>query len=213
MSKTVILYAARHGQTLANAQNRFRGALDVPLDATGKADAENLADYFKDIQISSIIYSDKKRSTETANIIARSKPGIKCFGTCNLHAWNVGMFSGQPKSPENVQKLEHYIQNPDIPIPNGESLNEFKARIRPCLIEGMEIANGSGAPVLFVVHSSVIHEIGAMVSGSHSAVLVEPGGVACIYVEGENLGALGLRAKPLLRPVAKAPALRADTIS
>jgi broad specificity phosphatase PhoE len=213
MSKTVILYAARHGQTRANAQNKFRGSLDVSLDATGITQAEALADYFKDIQISSIIYSDKTRSTETADIIARRKPGIKCFGTPNLHAWNVGMFSGQPKSPENIAKLERYINNPSIPIPNGESLNEFKARIRPCLVEGMEIANRSGAPVLFVVHSSVIHEIGSMIEDSHDAVLVEPGGIACIYVEGENLGALGLRAKTLLKPVTKTPSTRADTIS
>lgn len=213
MSKTTILFAARHGTTTLNDSGCFRGSLNPPLNASGRADAEALGQYFKNIQISSIIYSDKERSTETADIIARSKPGIKCFGTCNLHAWNVGMFSGQPKSPENVAKLEHYIQNPDIPIPNGESLNEFKARIRPCLIEGMEIANGSGAPVLFVVHSSVIHEIGAMVEGSHGAVLVEPGGIACIYVEGEFLGALGLRAKPLLKPSPKTNAQHADTVS
>jgi broad specificity phosphatase PhoE len=187
--------------------------MNPPLDATGRADAEALGEYFKTIQLSSIIYSDKERSTETAGIIACSKPGIKCFGTPNLHAWDVGMFSGQPKNEENVAKLEHYIQNPNIPIPNGESLNEFKARIRPCLVEGMEIANGSGAPVLFVVHSSVIHEIGAMVEGSHAAVLVEPGGVACIYTEGEFLGGLELHAKPILKPMLAQSHLRADTIS
>jgi broad specificity phosphatase PhoE len=123
------------------------------------------------------------------------------------------MFSGQPKSEENVTKLQNYVENPDIPIPNGESLNQFKSRVRPCLIEGMEIANQSGAPVLFVVHSSVIHEIGAMIEGSHAAVLVEPGGIACICTQGENLGAIGLRAKPILKPTKSIARLRADTIS
>jgi broad specificity phosphatase PhoE len=205
--KTTLLFAARHGETTANAQGLFRGNLNPPLNESGREDADSLANYFEPIKLSAIFYSDKRRSEETAHVIASRKPGIQCFGTSSLHPWNVGMFSGQPKSSENVQKLEYYIQNPDIPIPQGESLQEFKNRIRPCIMEGMELANNAGAPVLFVVHSSVVHEIGSMIRGDHSAVLVEPGGIAQITTDGHCLCA-----EPILKALKPSPR-SADTIS
>jgi broad specificity phosphatase PhoE len=203
-----LLYVARHGRTSANAKGLFRGNLNPDLDAKGRADAEALADYFKDICLAGIFYSDKKRSTETAEAIARCHPNIPCYATESLWPWNVGMFSGQPKSPENLRKLEHYIQNPGLPIPNGESLNDFKARIRPCLMEGMELANKNGAPVLFVVHSSVIHEAGSMIDGDHNAALVEPGGIAHIYTDG-----VCLKTEPLFKTAPQLSGSRADTVS
>jgi alpha-ribazole phosphatase len=203
-----LLYAARHGQTTLNKSNCFRGNANPPLDAQGREDASALADYFKDIRLSAIFYSDKKRSSETADIVARCHPNVPCHGTDSIWPWNVGMFSGQPKSPENVAKLDHYIENPDIKIPNGESLNDFKARIRPCLLEGMEIANKAGAPVLFVVHSSVVHECGSMVRGDHNAALVEPGGIARIFTDGHSL-----EAEPLFKVSPQPIRVRADTIS
>jgi broad specificity phosphatase PhoE len=208
MTKTPLLYAARHGATTLNDSGCFRGGLDPDLNDNGRADAERLTEFFKDIPLAAIFYSSKNRSTETAKTIARNHPGTPIFGTDALFPWNVGMFSGQPKSPENVQKLEHYVQNPSIPIPKGESLNQFKSRIRPCLIEGMELANKAGKPVLFVVHSSVVHELGSMIEGSHSAVLVEPGGVAQVLTDGHCLCA-----EPVLKPLPKPGTRRADTIS
>jgi broad specificity phosphatase PhoE len=207
MSKTVLAFAARHGNTILNSQGKFRGLADPPLNADGKADAEELAKFFAPLELSAIFYSAKLRSQQTAQTIARGKD-VPMYGTDSLYPWNVGMFSGQPKSPENVDKLEYYVQNPDIPIPNGESLQAFKNRIRPSLIEGMEFANKAGAPVLFVVHSSVIHEIGSMLSNDHNATLVEPGGVARIYTDGRTVSS-----EPIIKPVAKPTKPRADTIS
>lgn len=206
--KTTLLYAARHGETTLNASNSFRGTANPPLNENGRTDAEELANYFEPICLSAIFYSDKIRSAETADVIASRKQGLPCFPSSALHAWNVGMFSGQQKSEENLIKLEYYIQNPTIPIPEGESLMSFKSRIRPCLVEGLELANQAGKPVLFVVHSSVIHEVGSMIEGSHGATLVKPGGIAHIYESGGQL-----HAEPLLKEAPKPTGRQADTIS
>lgn len=204
----IIAYAARHGRTVLNESGCFRGSKDPVLDFTGKADARKLADYFEPIKLNAIFYSDRKRSTETANIIAGKKPEVPCYGTPSLHAWNVGEFSGQPKDAENKAKLEYYIHNPDIAIPQGESLNEFKARIQPCIWEALNFANSAGAPALLVVHSSVIHEIGAMMNHSTTSTLVEPGGVAAICSENGQLSA-----KPILKPDNTRVSGKADTVS
>lgn len=181
-----VLFAARHGNTVLNQKNAFRGSMNPDLAPEGIVDAELLADYFEPIDLSAIFYSDRKRSTQTAEIIAARKPDVECYPTKSLWAWDVGMFSGEEKNKENVAKLEYYVQNPDVPIPDGEALNGFKSRVRPCIKEGLEIADRCGAPVLFVVHSSVIHELGAMLNGSHKAALVKPGGITTVYADIEN---------------------------
>lgn len=208
-----VLYAARHGNTVLNQKNAFRGSMNPDLAPEGVEDAEVLADYFEPLELSAIFYSDKKRSTQTADIIAAKKPDVECYPTKSLWAWDVGMFSGEEKTPENVEKLDYYVQNPNVTIPEGESLNGFKDRVRPCIREGLEIADRCGAPVLFVVHSSVIHEIGAFINaGDHNSALVKPGGLAVIYADIPNNRFV---AKPELKEdtAAERAPKRADTIS
>ena len=206
---TIVSFFVRHGQTTLNAQNMFRGAMNPDLNAKGRQDAHVLAKYFEPIDLSVIFYSDKKRSTETAHIISKRKPGIGCFGTPNLWAWNVGKFSGKEKNAENKAELEYYIQNPDIPIPEGESLNEFKSRIQPCIKEAIQVADAMGAPTLCVVHSSVIHEVGSMINGSNTSSLVEPGGVCAVSYDSEH-GILS--ASPIFKKTTQEPG-RVDTVS
>src|ERR1700733_10936993 len=209
MSSPVLLaYFVRHGRTNLNAKNFFRGSMNPSLDATGRADAEELATYFCPIDVSAIFYSDKRRSHETAEIISGKKPDVPMYGTDALWAWNVGEFSGKEKTPENQDKLDEFIQNPDVPIPQGESLNGFKSRVRPVIIESLEIANKTGKPTMNVVHSSVIHELGDMFNKNSASTLVKPGGVAAVYEQDGKLFA-----RPLLKPDSTKIGSRADTVS
>lgn len=205
----VLSYFVRHGETVLNAENCYRGSMNPELNANGRQEAHLLAKYFNEIPLSAIAYSDRKRSTETAAIIASKHEETPMFGSSALYAWDVGKFSGQPKSPENKKELEIYVTNPDIPIPQGESLNEFKARIHPCIREALEIGS-SGKPTMVVVHSSVIHELGSYINGDNLSSLVEPGGVAAVYYDPEDGH---LIAKAIHRPVLNPPTARADQVS
>ena len=195
---TTLAYFVRHGTTTLNASNCFRGTMNPDLNTEGRQDAEKLAEYFKTKNLSALFYSNKARSEETAGIIALKHPGIRCFGTESLWALNVGSFSGQPKNADNQAKMDWYVDNPSVSIPGGESLNDFKSRIRPCIMEALEIANKAGAPVVCVVHSSVIHEVSEMFCGHHSKALVKPGGVVEVYTENGQI-----HARTLLRPETK----------
>jgi len=208
MSKIVLAYFCRHGQTSLNKSNCFRGTMNPDLNEEGRQDAEKLADYFKAKDVSALFYSNKARSEETAGIINNKLPGVKCFGTESLWPLNVGEFSGKPKDGENQSKMDWYIAHPSVPIPGGESLNQFQGRIRPCIMEALEIANKSGKPVLCVVHSSVIHVVSTMFEGHHSKALVKPGGVVEVYTENGQI-----HARPLLKPDTTKIGSRADTIS
>ena len=206
-SKIPVVYVARHGTTLLNAENCFRGRNDVSLDAEGKRDAHRLAFYFEPIEVSLIVASDRKRADETADVIAQKKGGMEVYSTKALRAWNVGVYSGQEKTPEVVQEFERYVKDPSLQIPEGESLDEFKTRVRPALLEACQIGLHRGIPVLIVSHSSVIHECGSMFHGDHEAVLVEPGGAIEISMTED-----GLMAAPVFK-VREEATNAADTVS
>jgi broad specificity phosphatase PhoE len=205
MQPQICLYVARHGRTVLNEQNIFRGNLDPPLDKNGFRDANELAYYFNPIELSFIVSSEKQRALITADIIYLSKKTnleeniefLKPISNGLLAPWNIGDFGGKPKDKENIAKLQKYVDNPMLTVPGGSSLEEFRSRIRPLFYEAVEVGNSLGVPGLLVVHSSLIHEVGEAF-GSKDAH-VKPGGVIAVYITDS-----GLSVQPIFKPDKKA---------
>jgi len=61
----------RHGQTTWNAEHRFQGQTDIPLDETGEAQAEYAARRLATLRPSAIFASDLSRALQTAAPLAR----------------------------------------------------------------------------------------------------------------------------------------------
>ena len=202
-----VCYVVRHGQTILNKDKRFRGNANPPLDSTGIKQAQDLADLFASKQISHIFCSDKQRSTKTAQIIAQSK-GCQIHPSEGLRALDVGDFSGQKRTKESEADLQKYLDHPDAPIPGGESLQDFRNRIRPCLQTAVDLFCECGAPPVLVAHSSVVHEVGNILYGDHKKILVEPGGAIMVYSQNGSLGA-----KPIFRPLKTSPGTKAGAIT
>lgn len=192
--KHILVFVARHGTTDLNQRDAYRGPIDAPLDKSGLRDANQLAHYFEPIDLSCIFHSDKKRTTATADLIAQRK-GMEAHPNHNLRAWDVGHLGGKPKNEENEELVNWHVSHPEVSMPGGESLNDFKGRVRPLIADAIEIGMRAGEPVLIVAHSSVIHEVGSMLNGDHDHTLVEPGGVAAIYIQGGKLDA-----EPVFKP-------------
>ena len=203
---TAVCFVARHGRTALNASNSFRGQANPPLDSVGVKEARELAELFAPIEISHIFCSDKQRATQTADIIAEVE-NAQVHTSAVLRALDVGEFSGTKRTPESEANLQTYLDDPDTPIPGGESLNDFKQRIGPCLQEAVELFSKCGVPPLIVAHSSIIHEIGTLLKGKHTALLVEPGGAIAVFFNGSKLDA-----EPIFKPL-KAPGSHAETIT
>jgi broad specificity phosphatase PhoE len=66
---TLVLW--RHGQTVFNAQRRFQGQTDVPLNETGLAQAAEAARYIAALEPDAIFSSDLGRAAQTAAALAR----------------------------------------------------------------------------------------------------------------------------------------------
>jgi alpha-ribazole phosphatase len=187
--KSAIIYAVRHGETNGNKDKLFRGWIEVPLNATGKKEAQAAREYLSDKGIKRVFCSDLGRAQETAKLVL---PSVKAEKDPTLRPWDVGMFSG--KSREDTQEaFNHYIDNPDEPIPDGESLREFAKRqtkaIKRYIKEGQE-----DGPILLVFHSSNCIQLEKQVEGKDELGRPEdtdrvlPGGIMCILDEGEHGG-------------------------
>ena len=184
----ILVYVARHGSTVLNQNGCFRGPLDPDLDGSGWRDAHALAFYFEPIELGGIFFSPKKRSRHTAMLVSKGR-NVPYVGHENLQALNVGDLGGQKKTPETQEIVEFHTKNLDVPFEGGESFDQFRARVRPLLVDAVRLALKCGYPTLIVAHSSIIHETGELFNGDHSSTLVHPGGVAAVYIEDGELKA------------------------
>jgi probable phosphoglycerate mutase len=165
------------------------------LDKVGIKEAGELAKLFEHVELSHIFCSDKQRATKTAEIVGKAH-GASVHPVESLRALDVGEFSGQKRTPEAEANLQTYLESPDTQIPGGESLNEFKQRIGPCLQQAVEMFSKTGVPPLLVAHSSIVHEVGALLKGGHKNLLVSPGGAIAIFFNGSKLDA-----EPIFKPL------------
>jgi glucosyl-3-phosphoglycerate phosphatase len=65
LDHVVKLVVWRHGQTAWNAERRFQGHSDIPLDATGREQARDAARYLAAMRPDAIFSSDLARAAET----------------------------------------------------------------------------------------------------------------------------------------------------
>ena len=181
---SAVIYILRHGETGANRSKKFRGWLDIPLNEQGKKEAELARKVLADKGIKRVFCSDLGRAVVTAKL---ALPSIKAEKDPMLRPWDVGKFSGQPRD-EYQDDLNHYIDNPDVRIPDGESLKEFSDRqsksFKRYIKEGQEYG-----PILLVAHSSNCIQLEKFVEGKDELGRPEdvdrvlPGGIMCVLDE------------------------------
>jgi broad specificity phosphatase PhoE len=122
------LYLIRHGETDWNAQERFQGHIDIPLNSKGQAQARELIAVCKSYQIEAILSSDLKRAVETAEIIA-APLNLKVFQDEGLREANLGHAQGltYAEIEERYGKVvierwrSAHLSDADISYPGGES--------------------------------------------------------------------------------------------
>lgn len=121
----------RHGETAWNAEEIFRGRIDIELSETGLRQAELLAGYLRDSKIEAVYSSPLKRAQRTAQTIGDSH-GLEVIVTPRLLDLDFSEWQGQSvtevrgKYPE---LYEEWLSSPHkFRIPAGESLDEVRER-------------------------------------------------------------------------------------
>lgn len=87
------IFLARHGQTDWNAEHRWQGHADPPLNERGRAEAQALAESLVSRGIEAIYSSDLARARETAELVG-ARLGLQVTLDTRLREVDVGEWSG-----------------------------------------------------------------------------------------------------------------------
>ncbi len=94
------LYIVRHGETDWNNLRILQGATDIPLNETGRMQAEVIRDTLRVRVIDRVVSSPLSRAYETARIIAAPHK-IEVEQDSGLIERSYGVYEGQPSSSFN----------------------------------------------------------------------------------------------------------------
>jgi probable phosphoglycerate mutase len=122
----------RHGETDWNLQQRFQGQIDVPLNATGRAQAARLAARLAATPADLLFSSDLQRARETAAPLA-SAWALPVQTVPGLREQNFGVLEGLDVPTIRAQHPELWsewlVHHADFALPGGESLRQFSAHV------------------------------------------------------------------------------------
>lgn len=148
------IYLVRHGQTDWNMEMRAQGRKDVPLNATGRAQAEELREKVKDLEFDAVYASPLVRAAETAEIAVGDRYEIvyderlkeRSFGDFEgkvLESW------AQPVKGINIDDmtLEEILGN-------VETVKSMLARVRD-FVDFLKQNYSDDAKILVVGHGAM----------------------------------------------------------
>lgn len=152
------LIVIRHGETDWNRQHRFQGQIDVPLNATGLAQAQRLSERLAEEPLDVLVASDLQRAHSTALTLAQRRAQAvqveplwreQSFGV--LEGLDVPTIRSQ-HAPLWDRWVRHEA---DYALPGGgESNREFYARVMRAM--QATLAAHAGARIAVVTHGGVL---------------------------------------------------------
>lgn len=157
----------RHGETDWNIELRMQGHVDIPLNATGLAQAAALGRRFADgVDAAAIYSSDLLRARQTAQPIAESL-GLPIVPLVELRERSFGRCEGLviaeilERFPEEGLAMKR--RDADHVPQGGESRRQHQERIRACV---RELAGRHAAQSLVVVtHGGVLDVVYRIATG------------------------------------------------
>lgn len=158
MSEATRVLAIRHGETAWNVDTRIQGQLDIPLNDTGRWQAERLAAALADEGVHAIYASDLARAHHTALAVGRAT-GLPVATHTGLRERAFGEYEGhtyqeiEARWPEGSERWRR--REPDFrPGTHGESLRVFYDR---CVTTAAGLAAAHpGQTIVLVAHGGVM---------------------------------------------------------
>ena len=153
------LFLVRHGQTDWNVQNRAQGSVDRPLDDTGRAQSNAVAEALRGTKIARVLTSDLLRAKNTAEAIARAT-GAELRIEPELRERSFGTMEGD--SYDELREFFDRESKGDLAMRN---------RTRPPAGESF-----------FDLWNRLLRVLPAIRSGPQSQVLVSHGGTSALLM-------------------------------
>jgi len=154
---TTRLCVVRHGETDWNVEKRIQGHTDVPLNATGRAQALAMSYNAAHHRFAAIYSSDLARALETARYVAE-REGEVVRPRPDLRERHYGIFQGltaaEAADRHPGAHALYVARDPHCDFGTGESLRAFAARV----LDGVDwvTRHHAGETILMVSHSGVL---------------------------------------------------------
>jgi probable phosphoglycerate mutase len=153
------VFLARHGETDWNVAGRWQGHTDVPLNATGEAQALALAERLRGERIAALATSDLARARTTAEIVAGALGVPLALADPDLREQRFGRFEGlTPRECEERYPGDwaRYVADPRTGPPGGES----RAALLERVLRAVQLAAARlPGPPLVVTHGGAIRAL------------------------------------------------------
>lgn len=152
------LLLVRHGETELNAQKRFQGQIDEPLNERGRYQVRALRERLADETLHAVYTSDLQRATETAAIIVAGRETAVIVDP-RLRELSFGRWEGktyaqiQAQEEETLAAWEADLVN--TAPPGGETLRYFAGRVQQTLT-AVHHTHTAAESVLVVAHGGVL---------------------------------------------------------
>jgi broad specificity phosphatase PhoE len=187
-----IIYLSRHGETDWNAEGRWQGHTDKPLNETGRSQARALAESLRGSGLAGVVTSDLSRARETAEIVAGALGLAIDYVDPDLRERTIGVFEGLTR--EECERLhpeawaawvEHHV-----PPPGAEPQQSLAARVMAAIGRAAERFVSADAPVLLVTHGGAMRA--ALAQAGHAAPPIKNTGVWKVEWDGRMVSAESL---------------------
>jgi phosphoserine phosphatase len=181
------LLLVRHGETEWNRVARFQGGIDVPLNDNGRKQAQQAAEFLKDVPIDFAISPNVKLDLKEA-----------------LREINHGLWEGKLESEikqEYADLLHQWQTAPEtVQMPEGENLQQVWDRAVACwnaIVESAEVSDTELKTGLVVAHDAINKVILCHVLGLSPASIwsIKQGNGAVTVVDYPD----GLKKAPILQ--------------
>ena len=160
------IYVVRHGQTDYNVKKVFQGHIDIPLNETGKKQAQETASKFRNIDVDMILVSPLQRALQTAQPISQIT-GVPITIEERLIERSFGDMEGhQNREDRNIKMMLDYEKIYDIE--NIEPIQSLFKRVFYFLDEITE--QYKDKKVVLVTHGAVSQPIECYFNGMPSIV-------------------------------------------
>ncbi|WP_066376066.1 histidine phosphatase family protein [Herbidospora mongoliensis] len=142
MSRRIV--CLRHGQTSWNAEHRFQGHTDIPLDETGVAQAARAASLLAALSPTKIVSSDLSRAHDTALALGRLT-GLPVTTDKELRERGGGEWEGLTG---DVMKARWPAEYAAFEPPGGETEVEVATRVSAAILRWAEEIDDDGLLVV-----------------------------------------------------------------
>ena len=148
------IYILRHAQTDSNLRNACIGSTDIPLNDTGKSQANGVCERLSEIEFDVIYTSPLSRAIDTITPYVKAHPRVKlnmsyAFSERDFGLWEDMTFD-EIKQKAPLLYDEWQKEPVSFKMPEGESMDDVRARVDSAISKILSVHKDK--KVLIVTH-------------------------------------------------------------